>query len=260
MHPVAKQWCSQIQKHSPIRPPAGKMTLQREIRISRTWKRIFRELTDSPLRSVLEAGCGAGSQLIPLAWKGCTSVGIDCSYTTLDRCREKVRLIREMTGKQLPLFLICGDFFEISLKARYSLVFHRGVAEHFLDRTDRLLFIKKMFEHAEKNGYVISIVPSGIHHYRSRFKEERLGGYNIPEIDYSPVWLTEEAKNCGADRVIVLPHNIMGYLLYLPGNKMTRLIYKIVYLFLQVIPMWFLKESFKQRHAYSFICIAWKGA
>ena len=260
MHPVARQWRTRIRENCPSDTPVGKRALLRSVRLSRTWRRILRELTDYSIQSVLEAGCGTGSQLVPLAWRGYRAAGIDSSYTALSRCRETVGLIRKTIGKKLPVFLICADFFEIILKTKYSLVFHRGVVEHFLERADRLLFTKKMFECTENDGYIVSIVPSGSHPCRKRYRDERLGGYNIPEIDYSPARLIEEAKTCGAGRVIVLPHNLMGYLVYLPGNIVTRTFYKFIYLIFQVIPPIFLKESFRCRHAYSFICIARKGA
>jgi len=259
MHRVAQAWCSEIDKNVSACQVVGKKESLKFLKLSRAWRRILRNLDSASIRSVLEVGSGTGPQLLPLARRGYSTVGIDCSRKALRLCREMVHSIRNATGIPLAVSLVCGDFFDLELNARFSLVFHRGVSEHYLDREDRRRFIQKMFEYAADDGYIVSIVPSGIHPLRTRFRDEALGGYNIPEIDYSPEILIEEALSCGGKDVIVLPHNIMGYLSCIPAGRLIRAASKLIYLFFQLIPQIILPASFKNRHAYSFICIAGKS-
>lgn len=259
MHPVAGEWCSEIEKNISVPGVTGKKGALKYLKLSRSWRRILRKINPDYVRSVIEIGSGTGSQLIPLAGRGYSTVGIDCSYKALRQCREMVDAIREDSGRPMAVSLICADFFDIDLNTKFSLVFQRGVSEHYLGREDRLRFMRRMFEYATDDGYVVSIVPSGIHPWRTRFKNEKLGGYNIPEIDYSPEMLIEEAVICGGKDVIVLPYNIMGNLNYIPAGRFVRVVLKLVYLFFQLIPQSILPMVFKNRHAYSFICIAGKG-
>ncbi len=258
MHPVADNWCSEIDKHISTSSMIGKRELLKSLQLSRSWKRILGKINSASIRSVIEVGSGTGPQLLPLAWRGYSTVGIDCSHKSLARCREIVHSIRKATGRRMEVSLVCGDFFDLKLNARFSLVFHRGVSEHYLDREDRLRFMNKMFEYATDDGYVVSIVPSGIHPWRARFRDEKLGGYNIPEIDYSPDRLIEETVICGGKDVVLLPHNIMGHLNYIPAGRFVRVVLRLVYLFFQLIPQSILPGPFKNKHAYSFICIAAK--
>lgn len=257
MHPVARVWSGSFRSESLANLTGGK-NRPRILRLSRAWRRILRHLRIVPPGPVLEAGCGWGARIIPLARRGFRVTGIDCSLAAL---REGQRIIRtlppdaDFRGK---VSLVCGDFLEGCLRGGFALVFHQGVAEHYLAEEDRLAFLSGMFALAAEGGYVVAVVPSGVHPCRRRFKEEKLGGYDIPEIDYSPAALRAEAEKCGGSEVAVLPHNIMGYLEALPAGPLRRRARRAVYLLFQLIPPGWLGRSFRERHAYSFICIARK--
>lgn len=196
--------------------------------------------------------------MIPLAGRGYRVVGIDCSFPALREGKKIIRKLdrdRSLVGK---VEQVCGDFLEESLAGRFQLVFHRGVLEHYLQLEDRRTFLSAMFARADQGGYVISIVPSGIHPRRLQFKESKLGGYNIPEIDYDPESLRGEAEQCGGGEVTVIPNNIMGYLNDIPAGKLLRCFRRAVYLFFQAVPNSVWGRKFREQHAYSFICIARK--
>ena len=74
----------------------------------------------------------------------------------------------------------------------------------FLDDKERINVLKKMFLMTKKNGYIVSIVPSGMHVFRKKMKEFNLGGYIIPEIDYTDVLMFKEMKMCGGEEIVIL--------------------------------------------------------
>ncbi len=259
MHPVAKIWSNAFQ--------AGQMAVslsglrpQNLLRIPRAWRKILRHTGTVPPARILEAGCGCGGRIIPLAAGGFRVVGIDCSLRALKEGARIIRTLESGYGFRGKIDLVCGDFLEGCLWGRFSLVFHQGVVEHYLSRSDRLNFLAKMFSLAEEGGYVVSVVPSGVHPFRGRLKRERLGGYDIPEIDYSPAELIAEAESCGGREIAVFGHDLLGYLNVLPGGRMRKLFFRGVYLVFQLIPSGLLKRSFRERHAYSLVCVARKVA
>ena len=136
---------------------------------------------------------------------------------------------------------------------QFDLVYQVGVIEHFLDEGERLKALQKMFEITGFGGFVLSIVPSGMHPLRQLMKEKNLGGYDIPEIDYTPELMVEELEKCGGRNIRVLPHNLGGYLRMRPG-----LFYKIIFYLLQLIPLDWLPRNIAFRHCGSFIGIAQK--
>jgi hypothetical protein len=81
--------------------------------------------------------------------------------------------------------------------------------------------------------------------------------YDIPEVDYSPEALADEMKQAGASQVLVIPHNIGGYLLARPAKGWWKTGRSVAYLALQVVgPL--MPDGFKRRHAYSYIGIGSK--
>lgn len=232
-------------------------------KFSRIWKRILRHLPLEPeiSLSVFEFGCGGGKQLVMFALNGWRCVGLDCSESVLLRAKNYINEVVEISHKKLDVGFICADFlsYQPPPLSSYDVVFHVGVLEHFLNEEERLLALKKMFELAKPGGYVISIVPSGVHPLRSRMRTEGLGGYDIPEIDYTPMLMNEEFKKMEASEPKIFAHNLFGYLLIdTAQNKITRLIKKIFFYFLQLIPPSFLTEQFSNRHGTTLVGIARK--
>ena len=235
----------------------------RQLNLSRVWKKIFKvtQLSPSEQLRVLEVGCGGGLQLAKLAALGCACTGIDVSKEVLARAENYFREIHAVCGRKLAIQLLPGDFYDLGrteLGGGFDLVFNFGVIEHILDDSARLNFLKKKYELTRDGGYIVSMVPNGCHPLRSKMKRMKLGGYNIPEIDYDPHLMEEELKAAGAKQVIILPHNLFVYLLIDPKNLFIDWLTKLFYLGMQVVPRAFLPENFCYRHAGSLIGIGRK--
>ncbi len=225
---------------------------------SRVWKKIFSliGIKNGQGKQAFEVGCGESKQCIILAFNSWQCTGIDVSMCALERAKNYIDEILKFCKKKLEIKLICQDFFDYKISKCFDLVFHVGVLEHFLDDRERLLALKKMFDLTRPGGHVVSIVPSGIHPLREKSKKFGLGGYSIPEIDYNPVIMRLEFEKCGGKDIVVLPHNMFGYLLIDNATTFKKIINKLIYYFFQLIPISFYPRDFAFRHAYSLIGIA----
>jgi SAM-dependent methyltransferase len=235
----------------------------RQLKLSRVWKRIFQEtqFSQSAKLKVLEVGCGGGLHLAKMAAMGYECVGIDVSKDVLARAENYFNEIRNVCGIALDIKLIAEDFYELDraeLRGYFDLVFNFGVVEHILDDHARLMFLKKKYELTKDGGYIVSMVPSGSHPLRSRMKKLKLGGYNIPEIDYDQHLMEDEFKAIGARQIRILPHNLFIYLLMEKNNPFMDLLLRLFYFGMQGVPWPLLPRSFCYRHAGSLIGIARK--
>lgn len=230
-------------------------------RLSRMWRAILAHIRVPGDASVLEVGCGGGINLVRLALQGFHVSGIDVSLEVLHRARAFIDEVAHFDRRVRDIQLIEGDFLgplslPIPASSRgkgFDLVFSAGVAEHFLEAEERMRFLKRKFELTRPDGVVITIVPSGVHPYRKEQRQLGWGGYNVPEIDYSPQQLCEELTRAGAARVVVLPHNPMGYILARKGGSVAHLMHRMAWLTFPVMP-----KNVRNRLAYSFIAIGWK--
>jgi 2-polyprenyl-3-methyl-5-hydroxy-6-metoxy-1,4-benzoquinol methylase len=214
-------------------------------KFSRVWKRIFKAINKRPqdIKAVFEVGFGGGIQLIPFALNDVEIAGIEVSPDVFQRAENFLNQARKICKKSFKSSLILGDFFEKDLtqyKDYFDLVFHFGVIEHFLNDEERILFLEKTKFLTKKGGYIISVVPSGVHRLRQLMKDKKLGGYNIPEIDYSEELMKKEFQQVGLSDIIILTHNFFGYFLFF-NNPIA----KLFYLFSQVVDYnYFLSKLF----------------
>lgn len=251
---VTQQWISSL-SHTGYTHAFNPKKKERVMRLSRLWRKIFKHCHFSGNR-VFEFGCGGGAHLVPLAMRGWSCVGLDVSPDVLDRAREYVSVVSTAFSQKLDISFVCADFFEYSSSDLFDLVFHVGVLEHFLHNEDRLLALQKMCALTKSGGYVVSVVPSGMHPLRKEMKDEKLGGCNIPEIDYTDEIMAEEFKISGLKDVKVLPHNLFYHLTLREGT--FSFFRKIVYLIFQIIPERFFSYQFRLRNGGYLICIGRK--
>jgi len=231
-------------------------------RFSRTWRCILKhipeEVQTTSNKKVFEFGCGGGKNLAQFLLNGWRVVGIDVSAEVLERTRQYLAEVQCICECLANVELVHGDFLGYTSEEQFDLVYHVGVVEHFLDDTEREAAIKNMFKITKKGGYVISIVPSGAHPLRQKVKTRKLGGYSIPEIDYTVALMEGELRKCGGKNIKVVPHNIMGYRLIDDKQGIARIADRLVYYMFQTIPLAILRKSFLCRHAMTLIGIAQK--
>jgi 2-polyprenyl-3-methyl-5-hydroxy-6-metoxy-1,4-benzoquinol methylase len=183
-------------------------------RLSRSLRQMLRVARLQPPARVLEVGCGGGAQLVPLAAYGFECVGVDSSSEVLTRLLRYAKEASHLTSQPLTLHTIAGTFPDALRRgsASFDLVFENGVVEHVLDADARTLFHRAMVEHCRRDGFVVHIVPNGTHPLRQLAREQGLGSYCVPEIDYTPTLLADELARAGLSDVRVLPVNLLGYL------------------------------------------------
>jgi len=254
---TARRWQAELEAGGYERRITTSAEFRRLLRLSRTWRTILGATRLRPGAAVFEFGCGGGNQLIPLALHGYRCAGVDCSEDVLARFRRLMADAERFSGRRLSIRLHHGDFLDFRSDEPHELVFNFGVIEHFLDDDERRRAVARMFSLCAPGGHVVSVVPSGTHPLRARMRAEGLGGYRVPEIDYTPVLLEAEMREAGASAVRVIPHNLFGYRLLVPATAFPRLGHRLVFWGAQLLPR--VSSRFTVRHASSFICVARKG-
>jgi len=257
--PVGQQWRAALEGGAYERRLQNHQEFLKLRKLSRTWRHILGRIQLPPAASIFEVGCGGGNQLIPLALHGFKCVGIDCSEAVLSRFQLFLSDVERFAGRRLDLELIHGDFLSYQSESQYDCVFNVGVIEHFLEDRDRAVFLENKVRLCKPGGYIVSVVPNGQHPLRERMRREGLGGYRIPEIDYSPEVMEREMTQAGLTEVIVIPHNFFGYLLMdSQCARLKRAINWLTYACAQILPR--LRVRTFYRHAGTLICIARRGA
>ena len=259
---VAEQWTEKLKEQGYEHHVASALDC-RQLKLSRIWRRLFKiiKVDRSRRLRILEAGCGGGIHLARLAARGHECTGVDVSEEVLQRAANYLDEVRKVCGLKMDIRLVSGDFLTISeeeVGGNFDLVFNFGVIEHFLDDETRGQFLKKKYELTGEGGYIVSIVPNGCHPLREKMRKYGLGGYNIPEIDYDHRLMEKELKAMGAAEIVVLPHNLFGYLLLETDNRLVRLLKKMVFWGMQIIPPAIFPTNFGYRHAGILIGIARK--
>lgn len=224
-------------------------------RPNRIWQRIFKFIRTKKNPSFFEVGFGGGKNLVQIALAGYKASGIECSADAVKRCQNYIKEAEKISGRVFNIDLILGDFFGLETKEKYDVIFNFGVIEHFLNKADRLnMWIKKK-QLLSSGGLAVCYVPSGVHVRRVLMREKKLGGYNIPEVDYSPQSLKEEMEEAGFKNVKVYPIQLFGYLLHIPPPQgFTKiccyLLYYIANYFYKILP-----DGFRIKHGYNLLAI-----
>lgn len=255
--PVAQQWVEVLEKEKWDDEIQSAADYARYTRLPRWWKWVY-DLERLPHSAkILEVGCGSGAQLIPLAARGFQTTGIDVSPDALERFRKILAGLNKFRSEPLPVTLQGGDFAQVQPIPEFAIVFSFGVIEHFLNRDERLEFLRQKFRWTAPGGVCISCVPNGRHPLRQLMREKKLGGYNIPEIDYSVETMCQDMRDAGFVNPRVVPWEPFGYRLVLtPPRTATWKSYRALNLLFKVIPQNLLPLSFRERHAYILSSVA----
>lgn len=259
---VTEAWRQELKVQGYEPPEVTTRTCLKFRLLSRAWRRILRHtgLRRTDGVRALEFGCGGGAHLVPLFANGWLCTGVDSSEEVLARAHRYVEAVRRgpCPGRGQIEF-VCGDFINFDPgETRFDLTFQFGVLEHFLDDAERLRYVQKMFDITRPGGFVVSAVPNGCHVIRREQRERGLGGYRIPEIDYSKTQIEAEMRKCGAAVVKVLPHDLFGYLRIRDTRGIGKLADDFRYYLFQAPWFQLMPASFLSRHAYWWIAVAQK--
>ena len=234
----------------------GSQSSPRRIRVkglSRTWKWILRFAKLESGASVFEVGCGRGQQLLQLCSAGFICHGIDCAVRPI----QTLKATRDRHGLS-GLTAFHGDFTRFTPPMYYDMVFSSGVLEHYIDEEDRHAFLSRHVAFCKQNGIVAIIVPNGAHPLRDKFRKEGLGGYSVPEIDYTCATLRDEMISAGLSNIRILPNNLFGYFAPLMQPWAKPLFGLAIYPFSNPAVTRIMPPSYAYRHAYSLVAVGIK--
>ena len=208
---AADLWRSALVEGGYDRRVTTRREFRRAVRLPRSFRFFISKMRLSPGSSLLEVGIGGGSKAVPFAAHGFQVTGIDSSPEALSRSRQLVDDVQSIGGRDLPICLIEGEFPSDPIDGLFDCVYQVGVVEHIFDRAARISFHERMVALAKPGGRVLSVVPNGMHPLRSVMRKEKLGGYSVPEIDYSAELLRSELTESGLLNVVVYPIAVLGY-------------------------------------------------
>ncbi len=261
---VAKQWKETLGSgeayHHEIR--SGVQYLKFRLRpYSRRLKQIIRLGKIRPGMKILDFGAGGGHDSVLLAYMGCEVDALDCSDRVLRNLIAFKKSVERYTKRILGIKTIVADILEADLPPnRYDVIFSCGVMEHFLNERERRQVYQIVARSLKENGRIIIFVPNGNHPLRTRQRAERLGGYNIEEIDYTVELFEKDIEGTGLALEKVRGFDLCGYVFIFPRiakRRLLRVIVKPFYLFLRLVENW-LPFLFTRKYAYWLFFVARK--
>jgi SAM-dependent methyltransferase len=256
LYNAAEAWKKELQQEG-YEHHCHNVTEMEEIRrLNRTWKKILKLTKLHPHASVFELGCGGGHELAKLAVWGYEVYGIDISLEVIVRAKHYLKEVDNYYAIKANVEV--GDIFEYESPSTYDMCFHVGVIEHYLETGERQTIWGKLYDLTKPGGWIVSVVPCGHHFMRKTMREKGLGGYNIPEIDYSIRLHKEEFEQIGLNPIYAQPHSYFGFF-SMSSNIISKFIYYNLYLLGNiVIPYLPINNNIKEKYASSLIIIGQK--
>jgi SAM-dependent methyltransferase len=227
-------------------------------RLNRVWKRILELTKTLPPAQLFELGCGGGIHMASLALNGFHVHGIDVSEEVARKAKEYLSEVDKFQDIQAKVEI--ANIFDYQANHdSYDMCFHFGVVEHFLRQSERKAIWQKLKDLTKPNGWIVSVVPCGQHFMRGLVRERGLGGYNIPEIDYSCFSHQKEFEAIGLSSIRVLTHNYFSFLSCHPSKLVSKVAYPILFLTGNlVIPSLPISEAVTERWAHTLIAVGQK--
>lgn len=110
----------------------------------------FAQRTGAP---VLDAGCGTGRVLLPLARAGYAVTGLDVSPAMLARARERLAAEPELAAR---VTLVQADVRSFALDARFALAFMAlNTFLHLVTLADQRAALQRLYEHLQPGGLLL---------------------------------------------------------------------------------------------------------
>jgi SAM-dependent methyltransferase len=179
-----------------------------------------------PSARAFELGSGGGHHLVTLALQGFTVDGIDASPHAVQR---SAKFVSDLANWDQPaasrIRVECAEWSNYKPEKQYDLCYHVGVVEHYLCREHRIEIWRRLVGMTRPGGWVVSMVPCGRHFLRSRIRQHRLCGYDIPEIDYGAANHISEFEEAGLRDNVALPTDFLGFYSAIPGYRLLRPLY-----------------------------------
>ncbi|MBR8833972.1 MAG: methyltransferase [Stigonema ocellatum SAG 48.90 = DSM 106950] len=231
--------------------------LKRIRRLGRVWQKILQITKVTPPDRLFELGCGGGTHLARLALNGFEVHGIDVSDAVAVRAHNYLEEVGKFQAIRASVAV--ANIFEYQSSHSYDICFHFGVVEHFLDLSQRQQIWNKLYSLTKPGGWIVSVVPCGQHIMRKMVREQRLAGYNIPEIDYSCRSHRREFENLGLQPIYAVPHNYFSFLSAHPLRMISKIIYPMSFILgNMIIPSVPLPEYIKEIWAQTLIVMGRK--
>lgn len=223
----------------------------------RVWQRILKVTNLQPSSRIFELGCGGGFQLGALAVNGFEVYGIDVSQDVAGRAKNYLKEISSF--QSIKATVEVADIFKYQDSNMYDMCFHFGVVEHFLELPQRQIIWNKLYDLTKPGGWIVSVVPCGLHFMRKMVREKGLGGYEVPEIDYSCYSHRQEFEDLNLSPIYTLTHNYFSFLFTHPSELVSKLIAPSLFITGNtLLPYLPIPEKVKERYAQTIIVIGKK--
>lgn len=223
-------------------------------KLGRAWKKILKVTGVAPPARLFELGCGGGIHLAKLALNGFEVHGIDVSEVVAGKAQTYLREIH--TFQPIKAHVEVADIFEYQSAEAYEMCFHFGVVEHFLEATERLQVWQKLYALTRPGGWIVSVVPCGKHMMREMMRNQKLGGYHIPEIDYSCALHRKEFHQLNLTAISTIPHNYFAFLSAHPVPFVAKVLHPFFFILGNLsLPSLPVSENLKEMYAASLIVI-----
>ena len=222
-------------------------------------KRIIKLGRINPGMKIMDFGAGGGRDSIPLAYMGYEVEALDCSDAVVKNLMTYKISVEKFSGRKLNIKTNVVDILEANLPENgYDVIFSCGVMEHFIDDEERRKIYNILSKSLKKNGILITFVPNGNHPLRFRQKAEKLGGYNIPEIDYTIGTFEKDIEGAELFLDKVEGFDLFGYVSILPEVSKSRIIRLIIRSFYIIARLSepLIPSSIKKKHGFWVVFVA----
>lgn len=111
---------------------------------------ILKRYGESPVRSILDLGCGTGNHAVPFAERGYDVVGVDCSQEMINSAKTKAE------SKNLHCDFHLADIRQLELNRKFdAVVMMFAVLGYQLENADVLAALKSARKHLNSRGLLI---------------------------------------------------------------------------------------------------------
>ncbi|MFO5493474.1 MAG: class I SAM-dependent methyltransferase [Cuspidothrix sp.] len=229
-------------------------------KLRRIWLETIKRTQINSPATAFELGCGGGCHLAALAVNGFQVHGIDVSPQVVDRCQNYLNEVSQFAVTPISATVENADIFEYETNAKYDLVYHFGVIEHFLELSERMIVWEKLYQLTKPGGWMMSAVPNGSHFWREYIRQNNLCGYHIPEIDYSVKLHQQEFLDSGLVEVIAIPWNYFGFAEGIVKGRFSKGLARVVHLSSNLLmPLIPIANTTKEKFAHGLLVLGRKS-